>query len=126
MTKKFKFKIGQYVRHLGGGIRPSKMLIVSRGQMEEPGGGSKNLYVCALASTWGSLVRVFGYEHELVDAGELEPVSGVRSAWRELGREIPGEYVGIDLARSIDTVILDGPFLKVDEIKPDHHGPASD
>lgn len=124
--KKFKFKIGQYVCHRAGGIRPSKMLVVSRGQMEELDGSTQNLYLCAHSSA-GNVYRVsYLYEHELQSAGEREPVSGVRSAWRNLVNDPPHGIIDEYHEYPIDPAKLDGPFLKVDEINPDHHGPASD
>lgn len=115
MTK-FKFQIGQYVCHRAGGIRPSKMLVVSRGQMEQPGGGTQNLYICYYATASSYPAKSFLYENNLEAAGEHDIVSGVHNFG------IIDEYHEYP----IDPAKLDGPFLKVDEINPDDHGPASD
>lgn len=118
MTK-FKFQIGQYVCHRAGGIRPSKMLVVSRGQMEQPGGGTQNLYLCAHSSAGNVYGRSYLYEYELEAAGELDPVSGVRSAWRNFVNDPPPGIIDEYHEYPIDPAKLDGPFLKVDEINQD-------
>lgn len=115
MTK-FKFKIGQYVRLRAGSLDLPKMLVVSRGQMEEPGGRTQNLYICYYATPISYPAKSFLYENNLEAAGEHDIVSGVHTFG------IIDEYHEYPIGREK----LDGPFLKVDEINPDDHGPASD
>lgn len=92
MTEKFKYQIGEYVFHRESSIKPTKIVIISRGTMQEHGGYSRNLYVCSRESTWGVYYRMFLYEHDIVSAGEQAPASVVRSLSHEPWRELDGPF----------------------------------
>jgi hypothetical protein len=68
---KFKFEIGQTVRHRAGERWSNKMLVMSRGAMENHDGTHENMYLVSYRET-GHIGRAFLHEFEMEEVKKDE------------------------------------------------------